>query len=176
MIRRGLLCAALLLAGPALPAAAQAAAQSGETPEQADTGAAAESGSSAPSSSLRIECATPSRASTLIGKHGCVAGKVLRVVTTHRGHTRIYFCPHNQCSFHATVYAEDAEDVGNLSHLRGRVVVLVGDVTEFHGAPQIVIEDKEQIKVMAGDAPQEFDAAQHRPIKRGRRTRTERAW
>jgi hypothetical protein len=151
MILRGLLCAALLLAIPALaqPAPAQAA-----SPPPA-------SGAEATGPNIRVECTPASRASELIGKHGCVAGRVYRVTTTKHGETHLSLCPsRKKCSFHVVAKARDSHNVGDLAYLRGKIVAVVGDVTESRDHPVIIVRDKLQLQVTAGDTPQEFDAAQ----------------
>jgi hypothetical protein len=172
MKRRGLLGAALLLAGLALllPSAAQAAlAQPDESSAQPADGVAgaeavAEQENPAPQPPLRQDCVPAARASSLIGQHGCVAGTVYRITHTHHGNIRLYLCrSHRHCSFHATVHAADRETVGDLWDLRGKVVAIAGDVTKFHGAPEIVVQDRGQIRVAADETPPEFDRAEPRP-------------
>jgi DNA/RNA endonuclease YhcR with UshA esterase domain len=63
--------------------------------------------------------------------------------------------------------ARDNSSVGDISYLRGKIVAVVGDVTEYRGHPEIIVRDKEQIQVAASDTPQEFDAAQPRPGGKG---------
>jgi hypothetical protein len=160
MILRGLLCAALLLAIPAM-------AQPDSAPEAAAPPA---SGAGAAMPEMRLECTPASRASELTGKHGCVAGRVFRVATTKHGDIHLSLCPSRSrgtCSFHVLVKARDSRNVGDLSPLRGEIVAVVGDVTEYRDHPVIVVRDKQQIRVAAGDAPAEFDAAQQRPGNRG---------
>ena len=151
MSLRRLLCAALLLAMPALAQPASSAAVAA----QADTQA------SPPDlvlRDIRIECIPASRAKQLIGKHGCVSGKVSSVVTTRSGATHISLCPsHSKCSFHAVALARDRRAVGDLSSLRGKTVAVVGQVTHDHGHPQIIVRDREQIQVAAGNPPPQSD-------------------
>jgi hypothetical protein len=183
MIRRGLLCVALLFAIIALPlrGAAQAAASEPETGStQPDNTTQPEAGGAQPQAALppfHIDCAPASRAYTLIGEHGCVAGRVFRVVHTRQGNMRLYLCPsRRQCTFHATVKSADRKNVGDLWYLRGRVVAIVGDIIDFHDSPEIVITDKGQIQIAAEDTPQEFDAAEPRPIGGRHGNRHKRAW
>jgi hypothetical protein len=181
---RSLLCTALLLAipGMAQPGTAQAAS---EPPATVQPAATVEPISAQPSRvqpagvtdaalpSLHVDCTPASRASELTGKHGCVAGRVFRVTTTKRGDTHLSLCPGGRsrggatCSFHVVAKARDTGSVGDLAYLRGKIVAVVGDVTEFRGHPEIVVRDKEQLQVAAGEAPQEFDASQRRPGGRG---------
>jgi len=56
--------------------------------------------------------------------------------------------------------ARDRGTVGDLSDLRGKIVAVVGDVTDYRGHPQIRVKNREQLQVAAGEPPAEFDAAQ----------------
>jgi hypothetical protein len=161
MIRRGLLCVALLFASPALPLPEQAAApsdtqsetKSDDTPEQPESQTESTPPESALAASLpplHMDCVPAQRAHTLVGKNGCVSGRISRIVFTHKGNTRLYLCPKDQCPFHATVYAEDVEKVGSLLGLRGRFVAIDGEVRLYRGVPEIKIVDRDQISVTAG--------------------------
>ena len=200
MIRRGLLCAALLLASPTLcpsspitgalgtpvPLAEQAAVPSDtqsetkadktkldETPEQPDAGVSQpestpDSTPNEPQPPTRLDCAPAARAHTLVGKYGCVAGRVSRIVYTNKGNVRLYLCPKDQCPFHATVYADDVEKVGNLLKLRGRFVAIDGDVALYHGVPEIKVTDRDQISVTAGGS-HETDVAPPGTVRQERK-------
>ncbi len=169
-----LLCVALLLVTPAL--AWQSATPSAPTQSPAQP-------AQKPNSQLRqfqVECTPASRASELIGNRGCVAGKVFRVTVRKSGNTHLSLCPSRKCSFQAVVSGRDRSGVGDLSYLRGKVIAVLGDVTESRGGhPVIAVKEREQIRVAAGDPPPEFDAAQTRPVTNGRTTsftKHNRAW
>ena len=188
MIRRGLLCAALLFASPALllpeqaagPSDTQSETKSNETPEQPETqpdSTAPESALAASVPPMRMDCLPAQQAQTLVGKHGCVSGRVSRVVFTHKGNTRLYLCPKDQCPFHATVYEEDVEKVGSLLGLHGRFVAIDGEVRLYHGVPEIKITDRDQISVTAGSS-HETDIAPPGTVreKRKHEVPTKKAW
>jgi hypothetical protein len=156
MILRGLLCAALLFAIPVLAQPNPAQAANGQSAANPDAALP-----------IRVECTSAARASELLGKHGCVAGRVSRATTTRRGDTHLSLCSDHKCSFHAVAFARDRRAVGDLLYLRGKIVAVVGDVTDYRGHPGIVVRDKQQIQVAAGNAPVEFDAAQPRPVGKG---------
>jgi hypothetical protein len=157
VILRGLLCASLLLAIPALAQPDPAQAASAQPAASAD----------ATLPEMRVECTPASRASELIGKHGCVAGRVFSVTSTRRGDSHLSLCPSHKCSFKAVTLARDRRSVGNLSYLRGKIVAVVGDVTEYRGHPRIIVRERQQLQVAASEAPPEFDAAQPRPAGKG---------
>jgi hypothetical protein len=158
MTLRGVFCVALLLAIPAL------AQQSSSPAAPAQPAAQVVPDPSSPMTKIKVECLPAARASELIGKHGCVAGKVFRVTALKNGTTHLSLCPPNSdCSFHASVFTGDRETIGDLSYLHGRLVALVGDVTSYHGDPEIILRDSKQIHVAAGSPPAEFDASQAKP-------------
>jgi hypothetical protein len=126
---------------------------------------------------MRMDCTPAQRADTLVGKYGCVSGQVSRIVFTNKGNTRLYLCPKDHCNFHATVYADDAENVGSLLRLRGRFVAIDGDVRLYHGVPEIKITDRDQISFTAGGS-RDADIAPPASVKekRKREVPTEKAW
>ena len=177
MIRRSLLCAALLLAGPTVPFAEQAATtpenpsqtRSDDDAEQKDAGLSPREGTAEETAPpLRMDCTPAPRAHTLVGKYGCVSGKLDRIVVTRKGNIRLYLCPKGHCPFHATVYAEDVEKVGSLLHLRGRLVAIDGDVGLYHGVPEIKVTDRDQISAVAGGL-RETDVAPPATVKEERK-------
>jgi hypothetical protein len=142
MIQRRLLCATLLIAAAPVAFAAQQPSQD----------------------ELKVECLPASRGAELLGQQGCVAGRVYSATVAKNGNQHLSLCPPRQgCSFHAVVANRDRQRVGDVTYLRGKVVALVGDVTDFRGHPRIVIRDREQIHCAAGNPPPEFDAAQPKP-------------
>ena len=162
-----LFCAALLFVIPALaqqstPPAAQASA--------APTVPAQPAPPPAESRPLQVVCTSASHASELIGKNGCVAGRVFRVTIRKTGNTHLSLCPSRKCSFQAVVSARNRAKVGDLSYLRGKFVAVIGDVTVSRaGHPVIAVKDRQQIRVAAGDPPPEFDSAQAKPFSTGQR-------
>jgi hypothetical protein len=166
---RWLLSTALLLA--LLPTHAQ---QSAPVPIQTQ-----ESSHSKPvAKEVQVQCLPASRASELMDKHGCIAGRVFRVTSSKSGNTRIALCPNrNACKFHAVVFSRDRDNFGDLGYLHGRAIAILGDITEYRGGPQIVITSREQIKVVAVNPPPEFDAAKGTPSGKSNFDRPHtRAW
>jgi hypothetical protein len=166
-------CTVLLLAIPVL--AQQSASPA--VPERSTSQAAQKPES--PITEIKVECLPASRASELIDKHGCVAGRVFRVTHPKNGSTHLSLCPPKRdCSFHAVVFEHDHANVGDLTYLHGKFVAFVGDITSYRGKPEIVIKDRRQIHVTAGNPPSEFDAAQPTPLTTGQPTsgKRGRAW
>jgi hypothetical protein len=153
---RLLLCAALLTA---LPVLSQTEAQAVPKGQAAAIQAPPKPEATLPE--MRVECTAAARAADLMGQHGCVAGRVSRITYTRSGAVHISLCAaRSKCSFHAVALARDRGTVGDLSDLRGKIVAVVGDVTDYRGHPQIRVKNREQLQVAAGEPPAEFDAAQ----------------
>ena len=107
---------------------------------------------SAAVASAQIEeanCADFRDAERLIGRAGCVSGRVLRVATSRAGHTFLDFCPdYRQCPFASVIFAEDRNRFGDLGTLWGKQVEIRGPVTTYKGRAEIIIRDPNQIRVL----------------------------
>ncbi len=126
---------------------------------------------------VKEECVPASQAATLVGRYGCVAGRVFRVTEAKSGNQHLSFCPPRAaCSFHVAVPKADRKKVGDLSYLRNKLVAVVGDVAEFRGRPRIVVRDKDQLHVTAGNPPGELDAGRSRAAGRTTGDHHGRAW
>ena len=93
-------------------------------------------------------CVDFAAASPLVGKTGCVTGRILRVYTSRNGNTFLDFCAdYRSCPFTSVVFSEDRAKFGDLGALKGRRVELRGLVTEYQGRAEIIIRDQEQIRM-----------------------------
>ena len=126
---------------------------------------------------VKVECVPASQAASLIGQHGCVAGRVFRVTEAKSGNQHLSFCPpRSGCTFHVAVPKADRKAVGDLSYLRNKLVAVVGDVVEFRGRPRIVVRDKEQLHVTAGNPPGDLDTGRSSAAGHSRDDHKGRAW
>lgn len=117
---------------------------------------------------LRIECVSAANGAQLLGRQGCVAGRVYSASVAKNGNQHLSLCaPRSGCSFHVVVPRHDRHQVGDITYLRGKVVAFSGEVTLFRNKPRLVIHAREQIHVTAGSTPSEFDAAQPKPSHKG---------
>lgn len=160
-----------------MPAMAQQSASPAQpaTPAEQPAASAAQK-SETPITEIKVECLPASRAAELLGKHGCIAGRVSRVSTPKNGSTHLSLCPRrSNCEFHLVTFAHDRDAVGDLSYLHGKVVAVVGDVTKYRGEPEIIITNRKQLQVIAGDPPSQFDAAQSKATSAGQNKRG-RTW
>jgi DNA/RNA endonuclease YhcR with UshA esterase domain len=94
-------------------------------------------------------CVAFTEASSLLGKSGCVTGRVLRVFTSRAGNTFLDFCPdYRTCPFTSVVFDSDRSKFGDLGTLAGRQVEIRGLVESYEGHAEIIIRDPDQIRVL----------------------------
>ena len=94
-------------------------------------------------------CAPVADAASLLGKSGCVTGRVLRVFTSRAGNTFLDFCPdYRTCPFTSVVFDSDRTKFGDLGALAGRQVEIRGAVVAYEGRAEIIIHDPKQIRVL----------------------------
>ena len=145
---RGLLCSALLLAIPAMaqPDAVQAASE-----PSADVQPAASENPALPDAARGVHSRLASlgadRQAWMRGRKGLPhhhhqARRHSSVAVPQPQPRR------GQCSFHVIARAH-RDSVGDLAYLHGKIVAVVGDVTEYRGHPAIIVRDKEQLQVAA---------------------------
>jgi hypothetical protein len=81
-----------------------------------------------------------------IGETQCVSGKVLRVETGSRGVHYLDFCEDNQqCPFSVVVFASDLKRIGEVGQLAGKMVEIRGEVKEYDGRAEIILENARQL-------------------------------
>lgn len=94
-------------------------------------------------------CALVADAASLLGKSGCVTGRVLRVYTSRAGNTFLDFCPdYRTCPFTSVVFAADRSKFGDLGALTGRQVEIHGLVEPYEGHVEIIVREPQQIRVL----------------------------
>jgi DNA/RNA endonuclease YhcR with UshA esterase domain len=104
---------------------------------------------------------TPAEAKDLVGKTVTIAGKVSNVHQTERI-THINFGkPYPNEDFTAVVFSAKTNLFDDLSKLAGKTVEVSGKVDEYQKKPQIVLNEKSQLKVIEekGDAKSEKSEA-----------------
>ena len=95
------------------------------------------------------DCVSYKDAAQLIGRTGCVSGKVEHVAHSQTGNTYLDFCAdYRNCSFSAAVLHRASSKVGDLEELEGRTIELRGAVRDYKGKPEILITDRSQITVL----------------------------
>ncbi len=81
-----------------------------------------------------------------IGETQCISGKVLRVEEGSRGVHYLDFCQdHGSCSFSVVVFASDLKRIGDVAQLAGKTVEIRGEVKEYDGRAEIVLDNARQL-------------------------------
>jgi hypothetical protein len=108
------------------------------------------------------DCIPFSDARNHIGETQCVTGKVFRVKAGARGTTFFDFCEDFRvCPFTVVIFPGHLKDIGDVRQLKNQIVEIHGDVKEYDGRAEIVLE---QLRQLGGDAariprlPKNYDA------------------
>jgi DNA/RNA endonuclease YhcR with UshA esterase domain len=93
-----------------------------------------------------VACIPFDQAQKHIGETQCVSGKVLRVEAGSRGVHYLDFCEdYSSCSFSVVVFASVLKRIGDVDQLAGKTVEIRGEVKEFDGRAEIVLENARQL-------------------------------
>jgi hypothetical protein len=100
----------------------------------------------APAASIAPPCVDIRNAALLVGKSGCVAGRILRVYSARTGNTFLDFCEdYRACPFTSVIFAADKSQFGNLESLQGKRVEIRGDIMSYQGRAEIILKDPRQV-------------------------------
>jgi len=106
-------------------------------------------------------CIPFAQAQKHIGETQCVSGKVLRIEAGSQGTHYLRFCEDSaSCSFSVVIFSDDLKNVGDVGQLEGKTIEIRGEVKEYDGRAEIVLQKSGQLK---GDAalltplPKAFD-------------------
>jgi hypothetical protein len=101
---------------------------------------------------VRVEAGKPpcipfSEAGKHIGSHRCVSGKVVHVEAGEKGVHFVDFCEdHTRCPFSVVVFASDLRHVGDVRDLAGKDIQIRGDIKEYDGHAEIILERVGQLE------------------------------
>jgi hypothetical protein len=99
-------------------------------------------------------CVPFSEAGKYIGSHKCVSGKVVHVEAGDKGVHFVDFCEdHAHCPFSVVVFAGDLRHVGDIRDLAGREIQIHGDIREYDGHAEIILERVGQLQGEAARIP-----------------------
>ena len=109
-------------------------------------------------------CIPLDQAQKPIGETQCVSGKVLQLETGSRGVHYMDFCEdYRSCPFSVVVFSYDLKSVGDVDQLAGKTVEIRGEVKEYDGRVEIILENAPQLggeAVRLGPLPKSFDVEQ----------------
>ena len=106
-----------------------------------------------------------------IGETQCVSGKVVRVEAGSRGVHYLDFCEdYGSCPFSVVVFSSDLKNVGDVRHLEGKAIEIRGEVKEYDGRAEIILESARQLggeAVRLPPLPKMFDVEQKGHFRAG---------
>ena len=92
------------------------------------------------------DCIAVPEAKKHIGEVKCVAGVVVRVKQGARGVHFLDFCDDFRlCPFTVVIFPRDLKSVGDVRQLQGRMVEIHGQVKEYDGRAEIILEEYRQL-------------------------------
>jgi hypothetical protein len=98
------------------------------------------------SSIARPDCLPFDEARKHVGEIKCVTGKVIRVKQGARGVHFLDFCDDFRlCPFTVVIFAGDLKSVGDVRQLQGRMIEIHGQVKEYDGRAEIILEEYRQL-------------------------------
>jgi hypothetical protein len=81
-----------------------------------------------------------------VGEVKCVTGMVVRVQQGARGVHFLDFCDDFRlCTFTVVIFPSDLKNVGDVRQLQGRMVEIHGQVKEYNGRAEIILEEYRQL-------------------------------
>jgi hypothetical protein len=126
------------------------------------------------------DCIPFEQARNHIGETQCVKGTVLRVQAGNGGVHFLDFCEdYRLCTFSVVVFSHDLKNVGDVSHLSGKLIEIRGEIKEYDDRAEIILESARQLGGGAGlipPLPRSFDVEQRGRFSAGTfRTRKSRS-
>jgi hypothetical protein len=92
------------------------------------------------------DCLPFTEAKKFVGEVKCVTGTVVRVKQGARGVHFLDFCDDFRlCPFTVVIFPSDLKSVGDVRQLQGRMVEIHGQVKEYDGRAEIILEEYRQL-------------------------------
>ncbi|MGA9800211.1 MAG: hypothetical protein WBQ68_14460 [Terriglobales bacterium] len=92
------------------------------------------------------DCLPVAEARKHVGEVKCVTGVVIRVKQGERGVHFLDFCDDFRlCPFTVVIFPRDLKSVGDVRQLQGRMVEIHGQVKEYDGRAEIILEEYRQL-------------------------------
>jgi DNA/RNA endonuclease YhcR with UshA esterase domain len=96
-----------------------------------------------------------------LGENRCITGRVVRVKQGDKGVHYLDFCDDFRlCPFMVVIFPGDLKSVGDVRQLQGRVVEIHGQVREYDGRAEIILQEYHQISgsgVKIPPLPKDYD-------------------
>lgn len=100
------------------------------------------------------DCIPFTEARSHIGETECITGKVFRVKAGARGTTFFDFCEDFRvCPFTVVIFPGHLKDIGDVRQLKDHVIQIRGDLKEYDGRTEIVLQELRQLGSAAALVP-----------------------
>jgi hypothetical protein len=106
------------------------------------------------SSLAHSDCLPFEEARKHVGEIKCITGKVVRVKQGNGGVHFLDFCDdYRLCPFTVVVFPSDLKSVGDVRQLQGRMIEIHGQVKEYDGRAEIILEEYRQLSGSSARIP-----------------------
>ncbi|MEK7114405.1 MAG: phospholipase D-like domain-containing protein [Patescibacteria group bacterium] len=86
------------------------------------------------------------QASAHVGEYASVRGTLVDAYTSASGTVFLDFCKnYKTCSFSGVIFADDAQQFGDLSRYNGSTITLTGKIVSYQGKAEIILSDPSQL-------------------------------
>jgi hypothetical protein len=106
------------------------------------------------SSLAHPDCLSFDQAKKHVGEIKCITGKVVRVKQGSGGVHFLDFCDDFRlCPFTVVIFPSDLKSVGDVRQLAGRMIEIHGQVKEYDGRAEIILEEYRQLSGSGAKIP-----------------------
>ena len=100
------------------------------------------------------QCVPVDQARKHFGETKCVTGKVVRVQAGNGGVHYLDFCEdYRLCPFSVVVFSYDLKNIGDVRTLAGKLIEIRGEVKEYGGRAEIILENRKQLGPQGTSVP-----------------------
>lgn len=121
---------------------------------------------------LAEQCIPFDQAGKHIGETQCITGKVVRVEQGSKGVHYLDFCEdYRLCPFSVVAFSYDLKKIGDIKQLSGKVIEIHGEIKEYDGRAEIILERSSQLSGSAAklpSLPKNFDVEQRGHFSAGK--------
>lgn len=92
------------------------------------------------------DCLPFTEAAKHVGEIKCITGNVIRIEEGARGVHFLDFCDDFRlCPFTVVIFSGDMKSVGDVRQLQGRMIEIHGQIKEYDGRAEIILEEYRQL-------------------------------
>ena len=117
------------------------------------------------------DCIPFDQAAKHIGETHCITGRVVRVQASRKAHYLDFCEDYRLCPFSVVIFSHDMKNVGDVRRLAGKLIEVHGEVKEYDGRAEIILESRKQLggeAAMLPPLPKSFDVEQRGRFSAGK--------